>query len=136
MKSVTNGVTDEYCDLCDNVCQVCQGKDQWIKINSEVTSKDCYCSMTDCQFGYDYEHSISGTICSGNTFRDGRGECIEIIVLETNSKEDLQDLFPNSNPKPTQEPIEEEVSPDGASAICSSLFVFLTLPLLLHQLFC
>jgi len=136
MKSVTNGVTDEYCDLCDNVCQVCPRKDQWIKINSEVTSKDCYCSMTDCQFGYDYEHSISGTRCSGNAFMDGRGECIELVPIETNSNEDSEGLFPNSNPKPTQEPIEEEVSPDGASAICSSLFVFLTLPLLLHQLFC
>ena len=57
-------------------------------------------------------------------------QCLKI------NNEDLEGLFPILNPKPTQEPIEEEVSPDGASAICSSLFVFLTLPLLLHQLFC
>ena len=141
MKSVTNGVTDEYCDLCDNVCQVCQGKDQWIKINSEVTSKDCYCSMTDCQFGYDYEHSISGTRCSGNAFMDGRGKCIELDQIETDFKEDLQDLFPNSNPKPTEEPIEknevehvEQVSTSGGSGpVCLFFLRYLSL---LHLLFC
>ena len=98
--------------------------------------------MTDCQFGYDYEHSIiSGTRCSGNAFMDGRGECIELIKIETDFKEDLQNLFPNSNPKPTEEPIEEnevehveQVSQSGGSGpVCLFFLRYLSL---LHLLFC
>ena len=114
LPSVIDGKSDLYCEACDTGCQSCPRKGQWIKFNAGASPKDCYCDMTTC--GSLTSIQGVGTVrCSGNAIMDGRGNCVNVIEIETNHDENLEDLFGSDHGRSSESIDEANVIQQSAS---------------------
>ena len=115
LPSVFDGQTPLYCEACDTACQSCPRKGQWIKFNAIAYPKDCYCDMTTCDFRMSAPGGVGTVRCSGNAIMDGRGNCVNVIEIETNHDENLEDLFGSDHGRSSESIDEANVIQQSAS---------------------
>ena len=115
LPSVFDGQTPLYCEACDTACQSCPRKGQWIKFNAIAYPKDCYCDMTTCDFRMSAPGGVGTVRCSGNAIMDGRGNCVNVIEIETNHDENLEDLFRSDHGRSSESIDEANVIQQSAS---------------------
>ena len=115
LPSVIDGKSDLYCEACDTACQSCPRKGQWIKFNAIAYPKDCYCDMTTCDFRMSAPGGVGTVRCSGNAIMDGRGNCVNVIEIETNHDENLEDLFRSDHGRSSESIDEANVIQQSAS---------------------